>query len=193
MSTPIRLIPLQEQFDFALDRLTGRLQSLTDEEYFWEPVSGCWSVRMRTLITTPRGFGAGDWQLELENDPEPPPFTTLAWRIAHLSNGLALRADYTVGTKSRTWDDFEMPHTAEAGIAAVTLAGAAWRATMVDVTDADLDRIGRSSFPWGLDPTLPYISIAWWVNQELLHHGGEIGLLRDLYRQREELALGRAS
>jgi hypothetical protein len=22
----------------------------------------------------------------------------------------------------------------------------------------------------------------WWVNQELLHHGAEIGLLRDLYR-----------
>ncbi|HEY8675177.1 MAG TPA: DinB family protein, partial [Candidatus Dormibacteraeota bacterium] len=25
----------------------------------------------------------------------------------------------------------------------------------------------------------------WWVNQELLHHGAEIALLRDLYRARQ--------
>ena len=31
-------------------------------------------------------------------------------------------------------------------------------------------------------PTLPFLDIAWWVNQETLHHGGEIALLRDLYR-----------
>lgn len=193
MSTPIRLVPLQEQFDFALDRLLTRLQGTTDEEFFWEPVGGCWSVRMRTLITTPRAFGAGDWQLEYESDPDPAPFTTLAWRVAHLAGGMTLRADYTVGTKALTWDAYVMPHTAESGMAAVEQAGAAWRATMVDVTDAELDQVGRSSFPWGLDPGLPYISIAWWVNQELLHHGGEIGLLRDIYRQRDELALGRAS
>jgi hypothetical protein len=29
---------------------------------------------------------------------------------------------------------------------------------------------------------LPFLDIAWWVNQEALHHGGEIALLRDLYR-----------
>ena len=34
----------------------------------------------------------------------------------------------------------------------------------------------------GSDPEEPFIDIAWWVNQEVLHHGAEIALLRDLYR-----------
>jgi hypothetical protein len=32
-------------FDYVWDRLISRLNGLTDEEYFWEPVAGCWSVR----------------------------------------------------------------------------------------------------------------------------------------------------
>ena len=30
-----------------------------------------------------------------------------------------------------------------------------------------------------------FIDIVWWVNQEVLHHGGEIALLRDLYRAQQ--------
>ena len=191
MLTPARLVPLQEQFDFALDRLTTRLVGITDAEFRWEPVPACWSVRRREEIATTRGFGAGEWQLEFENDPgDPPPFTTLAWRLAHLTSGLALRADYTVGTNSMTYDSYVMPHTAEVGLRSLTEAGAAWRSTMDGISDSDLDQIGRSSFPWGLDPQLPYVSIAWWVNQELLHHGAEIALLRDLYTQRSRLRAG---
>ena len=29
------------------ERLRPQLEGLTDEEYFWEPVPGCWSVRRR--------------------------------------------------------------------------------------------------------------------------------------------------
>jgi hypothetical protein len=169
------------------------MQGMTDAEYLWEPVSGCWSVRRRPDITTSRGFGAGEWQLEQENDPgDPAPFTTLAWRLTHLAMWMTIRADYTVGTKAMTWNDFVVPHTAQAEIAATEQAGAAWRGTMDGVTDAELDQIGRSSNPWGLDPQLPYIAIAWWVNQELLHHAAEIALLRDLYTQRDELGAGSA-
>jgi hypothetical protein len=32
-------------FDYVWARLTGRLTGLTDEEYFWEPVAGSWSLR----------------------------------------------------------------------------------------------------------------------------------------------------
>jgi hypothetical protein len=31
--------------DFAFGRLRSRLAGITDEEYGWEPVPGCWSVR----------------------------------------------------------------------------------------------------------------------------------------------------
>ena len=34
--------------------------------------------------------------------PDPPPFTTIAWRINHVAEGLAGRADHTGGTHART-------------------------------------------------------------------------------------------
>ena len=42
--------------------------------------------------------------------------------------------------------------------------------------------MGLSTYPQGSDPDDPFIDIVWWVNQEVLHHGAEIALLRDLYR-----------
>ena len=183
METPPRLAPLLAQFDFALERLVTRLAGLTDDEYRWEPVPGCWSVRPRGQSRSGRPAGGGDWVMDFDSPaPDPPPFTTLAWRLCHLAGALALRADHTTGTRALTWDDYPMPGSAGDGIAALVAAGAAWRAGLTNATDADLDQVGRSRFPWGLDPTLPFLDIVWWVNQELLHHGAEIALLRDLYR-----------
>ena len=183
MTTPPRLAPLLAQFEFALDRLVTRLDGLTDDEYLWEPVPGCWSVRPRGQSRTGKPIGGGDWVMDRDSPaPTPPPFATLAWRLCHLASAITLRADYTTGTGALTWDDYEIPRTAAAGIVALAAAGAAWREALVSATDADPDRVGRSRFPWGLDPTLPFLDIAWWVNQELLHHGAEIALLRDLYR-----------
>ena len=31
--------------DYAWQRLLDRFEGLTDEEYLWEPVPGCWTVR----------------------------------------------------------------------------------------------------------------------------------------------------
>jgi hypothetical protein len=184
MNVPPRMAPLLAQYDFARDRLMTRLEGLSDAEYHWEPVAGCWSVRRREEARTPRVFGGGAWVLEFDNDPgDPPAFTTIAWRSAHLASGIALRADYTTGTRAMTWDDYQMPATAADGIRALGDATDTWLAMMLEASDADLDQVGRSAFPWGLDPELPLLDICWWVNQELLHHGGEIALLRDLYAQ----------
>jgi hypothetical protein len=35
---------LLAQMDEVYDRLRGRLEGRTDDEYLWEPVPGCWSV-----------------------------------------------------------------------------------------------------------------------------------------------------
>ncbi len=47
--------------------------------------------------------------------------------------------------------------------------------------DAAPDQVGRSTYPDGGDAEEPFIEVVWWVNQEVLHHGAEIALLRDLY------------
>ncbi|WP_326632415.1 MULTISPECIES: DinB family protein [unclassified Streptomyces] len=205
MATPPRLIPLLQQFDFArgrlADRLTGpvmdsgngtdvEVASMTDEEYLWEPVPGCWSVRRRTAGPGPGAtvlVGAGDWGRDATPPPHPtpPPLTTLAWRLSHLSELLALRADHTIGSHTLTRDDYVVAGDAAGAIAAFESGAAAWREALLGADDAALDTVGHSTYPHGSDPEDPFIETVWWVNQELLHHGAEIALIRDLFRARQ--------
>ncbi|MDQ0791922.1 DinB family protein [Streptomyces sp. B1I3] len=202
MAAPARLIPLLEQFDWARERLTHRLTgpfvdsgsgtdvptaAMTDQEYLWEPVPDCWSVRRRsdgpgpgaTLLT-----GTGDWGRDATPfpHPAPPPFTTLAWRLSHLSELLTLRADHTTGSHSLTRDDYRSAGDAAGAIAAFGSAADSWRTALLAADDTALDTAGHSTYPHGSDPEDPFVDVVWWVNQELLHHGAEIALLRDLYR-----------
>jgi hypothetical protein len=204
MGMPGRLVPLVEQFDFARERLADRLTGpdsnsgnglrvpyppLTDDEYLWEPVPNCWSIRRRADGPGPGATdlaGTGEWGRDVAwlPHPVPPPFTTLAWRLGHLSELLTLRAEYTTGAHTLTRDDYRYHGDAAGAIAAFDAGATAWRAAVVSADDAALDQIGRSTYPYGGDAEDPFIDIVWWVNQELLHHGAEIALLRDLYRAR---------
>jgi hypothetical protein len=206
MATPPRLLPLLAQFDFTRTRLAERIAgptldsgdgenievpAMTDEEYLWEPVPNCWTVRPRAAGPGPGAtmlLGAGEWGRDnaRPTDPWPPPFTTIAWRLAHLSEMLTLRADHMAGSHSLTFEDYIHSGNAAGGLAAFETGADAWRAVLLGVDDdAALDVVGRSTFPYGSDPEDPFIETAWWVNQELLHHGAEIALLRDLYRERQ--------
>lgn len=56
---------LLDQFDRAREMAQVRLIGLTDEEYLWEPVPDCWTLRRRGEAVTPRAFGPGEWVLDL--------------------------------------------------------------------------------------------------------------------------------
>jgi DinB superfamily len=202
MATPPRLIPLLAQFDFARERLTNRMAGpdvdsgdgenvavarMTDDEYLWDPVPNCWSIRRRSAGPGPGAtvlVGAGDWGIDnaRPSAPWPPPITTIAWRLGHLSEMLTMRADHTIGSHAMTRDDYRFSGDAAGALAAFDSGADAWRAALVSADDPALDMVGRSTYPNGSDPDDPFIETVWWVNQELLHHGAEIALLRDLYR-----------
>jgi hypothetical protein len=204
MATPARLIPFMEQFDWARQRLSDRLTGpagdsgngvsieippMTDAEHLWEPVPDCWSIRPRAHGPGPGAtelVGAGDWGRDSAPAPHPwpPPFTTIAWRLGHLSEMLALRAEYTTGGHTLTRADYRYRGDAAGAIAAFDSGAEAWREALASADDAALDLVGRSSYPYGSDPEDRFSTTVWWVNQELLHHGAEIALLRDLYRSR---------
>jgi DinB family protein len=204
MDIPPRLAPLLEQFDWGclrlLNRMTGPevdsgngspvpVQPMTSAEYLWAPVPGSWSVRRRADGPGPRAtwlVGAGEWGRDgyRDKEPYPPPFTTIAWRASHLTEMLAMRADYTTGTRSMTKDSYVVQGDAEGAVAALAAAVESWRGTLLACDDADLDTIGHSAYPYGSDAGEAFIDIVWWVNQEVLHHGAEIALLRDLYGAR---------
>ena len=65
-----------------------RLAGLTDEEYFWEPAPGAWSLRPRGSAAA-GGIGSGAFVLDYQfPEPAPAPVTTIAWRLAHLLVGV---------------------------------------------------------------------------------------------------------
>ena len=66
---------LKRLSDAVWERTRRRLEGLTDEEYRWEPVPGCWSIRTRR-----DGTSFHEWAPVVHPDP----FTTLAWRLWHL-------------------------------------------------------------------------------------------------------------
>jgi hypothetical protein len=202
MDIPPRLAPLLEQFDWGCLRLINRMTGpevdsgngspipappMTPEEFLWEPVQGSWTVRRRTEGPGPRAtwlVGSGEWGRDgyRDKEPYPPPFTTIAWRLSHLSEMLAMRADYTSGTRSLTKDGYAVSGDVDTAIGEFAAATEAWRDTLLHCDDAALDTLGYSTYPYGSDARDAFIDTVWWVNQEILHHGGEIALLRDLYR-----------
>ncbi|WP_166349533.1 DinB family protein [Phytoactinopolyspora limicola] len=174
---------LLEQLEFYWNvHLRPRLDGLTDDEYLWEPVPGSWSLRTGDN---------GRPQLERQS-PEPPvpPLTTIAWRAVHIG--------YEVfGTRARAFfgptsapDDADMydgrhwpeplPATADEALAFLDEAYSLWHGGIAALSDADLRKpLG----PKGADfADYSMAQLVLHVNREVMAHGAEICLLRDLYR-----------
>jgi len=88
--------------------------------------------------------------------------------------------DWTFGSRSLPRRR-EFPSAAAGGLAAMDDAYRRWRDGLGTLTDDQLDVVGLSQLPYGLDPDLPFGDILWWNNRELIHHGAEIAMLRDLW------------
>ncbi|MDQ2845425.1 MAG: DinB family protein [Actinomycetota bacterium] len=153
MSTPSRLVPLLAQYDWACERLVNRLEG-------------------------PAGDSGDGEHIEIpaitddEYRWEP---VRNSWTVRPRADGPGPGATVLAGTGE--WGrDGGRPHPWPPPITTI-----AWRAALVAADDAALDTVGWSSYPNGSDPEDPFLDTVWWVNQEVLHHGAEIALLRDLY------------
>ena len=171
---------LIEQLAWMRETVGSRLAGLTDEEFQWEPVPGCWTVRPRASAIAPIAGGTGDWAYDYAiPDPQPPPFTTIVWRLNHIAGINDMYHEHVFGPATRDYDDVEVPHTAAQSIAWWHAGLDAVRDALLAAREVDLDRV--VSTPWGATRKV------WdWVSTLLLenvHHGAEIGTLRDLYRE----------
>lgn len=184
---------LTEQLDFYVTtHLRPRLAGLTDDEYLWEPAAGAWSLRPGT---------GGRWELDaLPVEPPIPPLTTIAWRLVHVGRDVlgkrarALFAEYslpagaTVPEDAWMYDDAfwpePLPTTADDALAFLDQAYGLWRDGLTRLDDAALLRpIGARGGPYA-DQSVAELALH--VNREVMAHGAEICLLRDLYRARAE-------
>lgn len=161
---------LATEMDEAWETLRGCLEGLTDEELFWEPVTGCWTVHPAE---------DGRWVVDYADPaPESPPFTTIAWRLVHIAACKVMYHEYAFGPGALTWDELEIPHTAADAIVWLEEGHTRLRAALDTLDDADLQRVRLTNWgePW------PTWRIFWTMIHHDAHHGAEIGCLRDLYR-----------
>jgi hypothetical protein len=176
---------LLDQIDWHWQNLLRpRLEGLTDEEYFWEPVADCWSVHPRGTSTAPVQGGVGAFTVDFAfPEPQPAPVTTIAWRLAHVIVGvLAVRNAGHFGREATDYMAFEYAGTAKGALAQLDEEYARWAAGVRSLDAEGLRRpCGPAEGPWG---DRPMAALVLHINRELIHHGAEIALLRDLYAHR---------
>jgi hypothetical protein len=180
---------LRDQLDFHYrHHLRSRLEGLPDEEYFWEPCPGAWSIRPRAEATTSHAAGAGDLVMDLAwPEPFPAPLTTIAWRLAHVIVGcFAERTGNHFGGEPTDYDRWTYAATAAEALAQLDDAYSAWSAGVVALGEDGLaDPVGPAEGPFAESP---YADLVLHINRELIHHGAEICLLRDLYLHRKDVS-----
>ena len=168
MASAARLLRLQ--WERSCERLLRRLEGLTDAEYRWEPVPNCWNVRSDP--TSPSG-----WTVDYPEvpPPPPPPVTTIAWRLLHIADGNTIYWEHAFGPGVRNFGDLA-PHGDAAG--AIEYLEESQRlvtATLAELDDARLDEMRPTHF--GVDwPARRVLAV---LLDEQVHHGAEVGLLRD--------------
>lgn len=161
----------------AFDSSCRLTEGLTDDEYFWEPVPSCWSVRPRDRAGP--GWGVGYWVCEDPwPHPDPPPVTTIAWRLVHLCAWTDVYRDWTFGVARLRLPSLEVPGSAQAARQWLERAQDAFAAEVSKLVDADLEE----PRPWHAGGMLPIGQLVEGIAVEHVHHGAEIGLLRDLHR-----------
>jgi DinB superfamily len=164
-------------------QLRPRLDGLTDAEYFWEPVPGCWSIRRRGASTAPISVGAGELTMDYAMPPnDPEPVTTIAWRLAHIIVGVFGSRNAThFGGPPADWQTWAYAATAAEALRQLDEGHAAWI--------AGVRALGAAGLAWPVGPAegdgeyadAPMAQLVLHIHRETIHHGAEISLLRDLY------------
>jgi hypothetical protein len=164
-------------FEDVRHRLFERLEGLTDAEYLWEPAVDSLSIRPGV-----DGIFRVD-KSQAESVPGmPDPVTTIAWRVWHIGN-LCLRGYviYFFEDVPELGDRHEWPGTAKDGVQALAEDWKRFVSRIAALGDKRLlEPMGLGPGDWA-DET--YLKLALHALDEVAHHGGEIGLLRDLYRR----------
>ena len=174
---------LLDQLDWHWQhQLRPRLDGLTDEEYFWEPVPGCWNIRPRGASSAPVQAGSGAFTIDFAfPEPAPPPLTTIAWRLGHIIVGvLGMRASNHFGGRPIDYQSFDYAGTAAGALGQLDEMYTAWTDGVRALGSAGLARpCGPQE---GAFADYPMAALVLHINRETIHHGAEIALLRDLYR-----------
>lgn len=169
---------LVDQIDFAFNyHFLDRMKGLTDEEYLWTPVADYWSVHP----------GDSEPTINPQEHVDPAPFTTIAWRMHHMTDFLTKRWVNHFGDPESDVMDAPVTLSASEAMANLTFAYERWKESLQAMPE---ERLGQ---PTGMAEgaffaDYPFAALVLHISREFIHHSAECCLIRDLYRQRETLA-----
>jgi hypothetical protein len=158
---------LSANFRGMLGVLQARIADLTDEEMAWEPVDGC--LRMGQLAPRVTHF-----------DGVPEPVSTIGWRLEHIATGMSeervLRWLAVEGVAPTV-----QPHGTADQMRLWVAASVDWFCSLVaSIDDEHLwQPMGPVAGGFGDGPRAGFVMH---LTNDAIHHGAEVGVLRDLWR-----------
>ena len=165
MPTPA-LDLLRFQFDLAWSLFEYHLERLQPEDFLWEPVELCWSLR-----PADDGSWVPDWS---DAEPDPVPVPTIGWLTWHLGWWWSVALDHAEGRAPRDRSEVAWPGPG-AAVSWLRELCTLWRGALQSLTEEDLAR--TAAFPWGDDAGYSVSHMVAWVNAELMKNVAEIGQL----------------
>lgn len=177
MSLPSAAELLKVQLRHACLGSRRVLERVTEDDYLWEPVSPCWSVRRRD--SSVRGWGSGEFVCEdAWPPPEPLPTTTIAWRVIHLAAWTDIYREFAFGDTQPDLNDADVPGDFGAGLAWLVRAQDDFIGAVAALSDEAV--FERRPAHWG--ESVPVVRLITTMLTEHVHHVAEVGVLLDLRR-----------
>jgi hypothetical protein len=164
-----RVALLLAEMDEAYSQLVARLDGLTDEEFFWQPVHDCWTIYRDQ---------SGRWTYHYAiPEPQPAPMTTIGWQVVHLALCKVMYHEWAFGAARLTWPELDVPCSVAQAANVLATGQEALRGRLAGLEDEQLDEQVLTN--WG--ERWPAWRIFWaMVNHDAVHTGA-IGHLRDAY------------
>lgn len=167
---------LVDQMDFAWEyHFLHRMSGTTDAEFLWAPVGDVWTVHA--------GTDGGADTIDPQMQADPAPFTTLAWRMWHMTDFFTQRWVSHFGDPATDEMHTSVVLTFEDALANLTAAYERWKNALMTMPEE------RLSSPCGPAEHhfahWPFASLMLHINREFIHHAAECCLIRDLYRQKD--------
>jgi hypothetical protein len=112
--------------------------------------------------------------------PHPEPFTTIAWRLAHVIVGVFAMRNYShFGGPQADYQTWPYATDAATAVRQLDEQYRNWMDGARGLSDDDLDRpCGPAEGPYA---DYPMSALVLHINREVIHHGAEIACIRDLY------------
>ena len=150
-------------------RLRARIEGLTDDEFFWQPMPRSWTIYEDR---------PGHWTYHYAiPEPDPAPLTTIGWQLVHLGTTKLMYHEWAYGDARLTFPQIEIPSSTSGALLLLEKGQGMLADDLRGMPEANLDDPRKTN--WG--DLWPAWRIFTTMADHDAFHGGVIGYLRDLY------------